>query len=200
MKDNEKKGWGIFAIILGGAALLELWIPFLSHWTFLLAIVGLILGAIGVFVNRKNTKFFALIGMLLSLEIVIVSLYTDFVRAKTINHTQKINHTVKQSHSKSSSKKPTKANTAGTNFKWTATYFDSIVDGVTTYDEIVTNVGDPDKTSDGREYDSQSKKDVSTEYCDWYLKDSSHKASVSIQFIKKHGTYIANYKVSSGLK
>ncbi|MGC4388772.1 hypothetical protein ABXW34_23285, partial [Streptococcus suis] len=73
--------------------------------------------------------------------------------------------------------------------------FDSIVDGTTTYDEIVAKVGEPNKTSTGTEYDFDSDADVPTKDCDWDLEDGSYTASVSIHFVEKNGTFVVDYKV-----
>ena len=207
-KASEKKVWGILAIVFGGIALLGSWIPILNNGSFILAIVGLILGVIGLIANRKNTKVLALIGTLLSLAAAVIVLYTQSVYTKSINDAQKSyeksSRSIESSYSKSSSieasKESAKASAADANFKWTDAYFDSIVDGTTTYDEIVAKVGEPNKTSTGTEYDFDSDGDVANKDCDWDLEDGSYTASLSIHFVEKNGSFVVDYKVGSGLK
>src|SRR5699024_1278565 len=85
-------------------------------------------------------------------------------------------------------------------FKWTDAYFDSIVDGTTTYDEIVATVGEPTTTSTDTDYDFDSDSEVPSMDCDWDLEDGSYYASVSIHFVQKNGTYVVDSKTGTGLK
>ncbi|AZF92358.1 immunity protein [Streptococcus phage CHPC879] len=89
---------------------------------------------------------------------------------------------------------------ADSKFKWTKAYFDSIVDGTTTYDEIVATVGEPNKTETDTDYDFDTDSKVPTKDCDWDLDDGSYDASVSIHFVQKNGTYVVDNKIGSGLK
>jgi len=51
---QENKIFGILAIILGAIALLGSWIPGINQISFLIAILALILGIVGLCINRKN--------------------------------------------------------------------------------------------------------------------------------------------------
>ena len=51
---QENKIFGILAIVLGAIALLGSWIPGINQISFLIAILALILGIVGLFINLKN--------------------------------------------------------------------------------------------------------------------------------------------------
>ena len=53
---QENKIFGILAIVLGAIALLGSWIPGINQISFLIAILALILGIVGLCLNRKNKK------------------------------------------------------------------------------------------------------------------------------------------------
>lgn len=54
---QENKIFGILAIVLGAIALLGSWIPGINQISFLIAILALILGIVGLCLNRKNKKY-----------------------------------------------------------------------------------------------------------------------------------------------
>lgn len=64
--NEERKVLGILAIIFGGLALLGSWMPIVNNFSFLLAVLALILGLIGLAINRKRPKLLATIGTVLS--------------------------------------------------------------------------------------------------------------------------------------
>ena len=55
-KKSEKKALGIIAIVLGVIALLGSWVPIFNNISFFLGLLALLLGLIGIFVNRKIQK------------------------------------------------------------------------------------------------------------------------------------------------
>lgn len=203
MKD-EKKVLGILAIVFGGIALVGSWLPILNNVSFVIAIVALILGVIALIVNRKNKKVLAIVGTCLSIASIIIVLVTQTMYSSAIDSASKefdkASSSIDADYSKSSSEDASKEAKADSNFKWTNAYFESIVDGTTTYDEIVSTVGQPNKTETDTDYDSDSDSDVPSKDCDWDLEDGSYDASVSIHFIQKNGTYVVDSKVGSGLK
>lgn len=207
MKD-EKKVLGILAIVFGGVALIGSWVPLLNNVSFYIAIISLILGVIALIVNRKNKKVLAIVGTCLSVASIIIVLVTQSIYGSALDNASKefdkTSSSVDADYSKSSSEEASKEASekakADSKFKWTKAYFDSIVDGTTTYDEIVATVGEPNKTETDTEYDFDTDSKVPTKDCDWDLDDGSYDASVSIHFVQKNGTYVVDNKTGSGLK
>lgn len=203
MKD-EKKVLGILAIVFGGIALIGSWVPILNNVSFFIAIVALILGVIALIVNRKNKKVLAIVGTCLSVASIIIVLATQSMYSNAIDNASKAidkaSSSIDADYSKSSSEKASKEAKADSNFKWTDAYFDSVVDGTTTYDEIVAAVGEPNTTKTDTDYDIDSDSNVPSKDCDWDLDNGSYYASVSIHFVQKNGTYVVDYKTGTGLK
>lgn len=203
MKD-EKRVLGILAIVFGGIALIGSWVPILNNVSFFIAIISLILGVIALIVNRKNKKVLAVVGTCLSIASIIIVLATQSMYSSAIDNASKAidkaSSSIDADYSKSSSEKASKEAKADSNFKWTDAYFDSVVKGTTTYDEIVATVGKPNKTETDTDYDIDSNSDVPAMDCDWDLEDGSYIASVSIHFIQKNGTYVVDDKTGMGLK
>ena len=203
MKD-EKKVLGILAIVFGGIALIGSWVPILNNVSFFIAIVALILAVIALIVNRKNKKVLAIVGTCLSVASIIIVLATQSMYSNAIDNASKAidkaSSSIDADYSKSSSEKASKEAKADSNFKWTDAYFDSVVDGTTTYDEIVATVGEPNTTKTDTDYDIDSDSNVPSKDCDWDLDNGSYYASVSIHFVQKNGTYVVDYKTGTGLK
>lgn len=203
MKD-EKRVLGILAIVFGGIALIGSWVPILNNVSFFIAIISLILGVIALIVNRKNKKVLAVVGTCLSIASIIIVLATQSMYSSAIDNASKAidkaSSSIDTDYSKSSSEKASKEAKADSNFKWTDAYFDSVVDGTTTYDEIVATVGEPNTTKTDTDYDIDSDSNVPSKDCDWDLDNGSYYASVSIHFVQKNGTYVVDYKTGTGLK
>ncbi|UVY22202.1 MAG: Sigma-M inhibitor [Bacteriophage sp.] len=203
MKD-EKRVLGILAIVFGGIALIGSWVPILNNVSFFIAIISLILGVIALIVNRKNKKVLAVVGTCLSIASIIIVLATQSMYSSAIDNASKAidkaSSSIDADYSKSSSEKASKEAKADSNFKWTDAYFDSVVDGTTTYDEIVATVGEPNTTKTDTDYDIDSDSNVPSKDCDWDLDNGSYYASVSIHFVQKNGTYVVDYKTGTGLK
>lgn len=51
---QKKSGLGIASLVLGIIAIVGSWIPILNNISFLLAVIGLILGIVGIFSIRKG--------------------------------------------------------------------------------------------------------------------------------------------------
>lgn len=203
MKD-EKKVLGILAIVFGGIALIGSWVPILNNVSFFIAIISLILGVIALIVNRKNKKVLAIVGNCLSIASIIIVLVTQTMYSSALDNASKAidkaSSSIDADYSKSSSEKASKEAKADSNFKWTDAYFDSIVDGTTTYDEVVATVGEPNTTKTDTDYDIDTDSKVPSKDCDWDLDNGSYYASVSIHFVQKNGTYVVDYKTGTGLK
>lgn len=203
MKD-EKRVLGILAIVFGGIALIGSWVPILNNVSFFIAIISLILGVIALIVNRKNKKVLAVVGTCLSIASIIIVLATQSMYSSAIDNASKAidkaSSSIDADYSKSSSEKASKEAKADSNFKWTDAYFDSVVDGTTTYNEIVATVGEPNTTKTDTDYDIDSDSNVPSKDCDWDLDNGSYYASVSIHFVQKNGTYVVDYKTGTGLK
>ena len=178
--------------------------PILNNVSFFIAIISLILGVIALIVNRKNKKVLAVVGTCLSIASIIIVLATQSMYSSAIDNASKAidkaSSSIDADYSKSSSEKASKEAKADSNFKWTDAYFDSVVDGTTTYDEIVATVGEPNTTKTDTDYDIDSDSNVPSKDCDWDLDNGSYYASVSIHFVQKNGTYVVDYKTGTGLK
>lgn len=159
---------------------------------------------IALIVNRKNKKVLAIVGTCLSVASIIIVLVTQSMYSSAIDNTSKAidkaSSSIDAEYSKSSSEEASKEAEADAKFKWTDAYFDSIVDGTTTYDEIVATVGEPNTTRTDTDYDADTDSEVPSKDCDWDLEDGSYYASVSIHFVQKNGTYVVDSKTGSGLK
>lgn len=64
--NEERKVLGILAIIFGAIALFGSWMPIINNLSFVIAILALILGLIGLAINRKRPKMLAIIGTVLA--------------------------------------------------------------------------------------------------------------------------------------
>ena len=76
---QENKIFGILAIILGAIALLGSWIPGINQISFLIAILALILGIVGLCINRKNKKVLAIIGTILSVASIVFAVGSQVI-------------------------------------------------------------------------------------------------------------------------
>ena len=76
---QENKIFGILAIVLGAIALLGSWIPGINQISFLIAILALILGIVGLCINRKNKKVLAIIGTILSVASIVFAVGSQVI-------------------------------------------------------------------------------------------------------------------------
>ena len=82
---QERKVLGILAIIFGGIALLGSWMPIINNFSFILAVLALIFGLIGLALNRKRPKTLAIIGTVLSVVSIAIVLATQAMYAKSLD-------------------------------------------------------------------------------------------------------------------
>lgn len=129
---QENKIFGILAIILGAIALLGSWIPGINQISFLIAILALILGIVGLCINRKNKKVLAIIGTILSVASIVFAVGSQVI----YNQIQK--NAVQNAASTNQSEEE---------FTWTREQFDALKQGDilqrgaggTNYDDIKKN-------------------------------------------------------------
>ncbi|HGC8900114.1 TPA: hypothetical protein ACG5JH_001444 [Streptococcus agalactiae] len=201
MEQSEKKVLAIIAIVIGAIALISSWMPFINNGSFVIAIIALIIGVFALFFNRKRKKTLTYVSIIISILAMIIVLVTQSMYGKVIDTASKSFET---SYSKSSSIEASssraKVKNADTKFKWSESYFNSLVKGQTTYDEVVAKVGKPNSVSDSTDYDIETDAEVPSKDCGWDLNDGSYYANVSIHFIQKNGVLVIDSKSSNGLK
>jgi len=113
--EQERKVLGILAIIFGGIALIGSWMPIINNLSFIIAILALILGVIGLFVNKKRPKTLAIIGTVIAVVSMAIVLGTQAMYAKSLDNLSKDieKTTISTSSSNETSKKEEK-----TKFNW----------------------------------------------------------------------------------
>ena len=74
--NEERKVLGILAIIFGAIALFGSWMPIINNLSFVIAILALILGFIGLAINRKRPKMLAIIGTVLAVVSMVIVIAT----------------------------------------------------------------------------------------------------------------------------
>ena len=149
---QERKVLGILAIIFGGLALLGSWMPIVNNFSFILAVLALILGLIGLAVNRKRPKLLAIIGSVLATVSIAIVLVTQAMYAKTLNEVGK---DVEKAVSSASSSIESSQKQEDAKFNWTKEQFDALVTGDimnfgaggSKYDDIVKEHGEPSDTN-----------------------------------------------------
>ena len=196
---QESKVLGILAIIFGAIALLGSWVPIINNISFLFAIVALIFGIIGLFVNRKRPKTLAIIGTVLSIVSIAIVLGTQAMYSKSLDEVSK---SVEQSVSSSTSSIESSQKEEGDKFNWTKEQFDALVTGDITnrgaggskYDDIVKEHGEPSDTTTSTIDDYESKTISYTSF------GTKYKA-VILTFAKQDdGTFLLTSKVGNGLE
>ena len=75
--NEERKVLGILAIIFGAIALFGSWMPIINNLSFVIAILALILGLIGLAINRKRPKMLAIIGTVLAVVSMVIVIATQ---------------------------------------------------------------------------------------------------------------------------
>lgn len=184
---QENKIFGILAIILGAIALLGSWIPGINQISFLIAILALILGIVGLFINRKNKKVLAIIGTILSVASIVFAVGSQVI----YNQIQK--NAVQNAASTNQSEEE---------FTWTKEQFDALKQGDilkqgaggTNYEDVIKEHGKPSKESTTKKKDRENKV-VS------YVAPGNNIKSVTLTFDKQEdGSYLLISKVSMGLE
>ena len=198
MKNAEKKIWGILAIIFGVFALLGSWVPLLNNLSFIIAIPALILGIIGLIINRKNTKTLAIVGIVLSVVSIAVVLGTQAMYSKALDEAGKaVEKSAKEIETSISSSQAE----VDSQFKWNKADFDALTvgDSITgvggaNYDEVVAKFGEPQTSTESTSGDYTSK------FIDYDTVGGSEYKSVSLHFVKQEdGTWLLSYKNATGL-
>lgn len=196
---QERKVLGILAIIFGGLALLGSWIPIINNFSFILAVLALIFGLIGLALNRKRPKTLAIVGTVLSVVSIAIVLATQAMYAKSLD---KIGKDVEQAVSSASSSIESSQKEEDAKFNWTKEQFDALQvgdiinygAGGTNYDDVASVHGEPNNvtTSSVNDHDSKT---VS------YTSTGSKYKSVILSFSKQDdGSFLLTSKVSSGLE
>ena len=184
---QENKIFGILAIVLGAIALLGSWIPGINQISFLIAILALILGIVGLCLNRKNKKVLAIIGTVLSVASIVFAVGSQVI----YNQIQK-----------NAAQDTVSTNQAEEEFTWTKEQFDALKQGDilqrgaggTNYDDVIKEHGQPSKESTTKKKDRENKV-IS------YVAPGNNIKSVTLTFDKQEdGSYLLISKVSMGLK
>lgn len=195
----EKKVLGILSIVFGAIALIGSWVPLLNNLSFIIAIPALILGIIGLIVNRKNKKTLAIIGTILSIVAMAIVLWTQSIYGKAIDDASKefdksvakVEKEIKEDQEK-----------ADAQFTWTKADFDALTVGDTltgaggaNYNDIVAKYGQPQTESESTSGDYSSK------YVDYNTMGGTDYKSVSLQFVKQADeSWLLSYKSSTGVE
>nr|DAS01030.1 MAG TPA: putative beta-lactamase inhibitor protein.1, putative beta-lactamase inhibitor protein [Caudoviricetes sp.] len=197
--EQERKVLGILAIIFGGIALIGSWMPIINNLSFIIAILALILGVIGLFVNKKRPKTLAIIGTVIAVVSMAIVLGTQAMYAKSLDNLSKDieKTTISTSSSNETSKKEEK-----TKFNWTKEQFDALKQGDiinngaggTNYDDVIREHGEPSDTNTTTVNDHENKTISYTSF-DKGLK------SVVLSFAKQEdGSFLLISKVATGLE
>ena len=196
---QERKVLGILAIIFGGLALLGSWMPIINNFSFILAILALIFGLIGLALNRKRPKTLAIIGTVLSVVSIAIVLVTQAMYAKSLD---KIGKDVEQAVSSASSSIESSQKEEDAKFNWTKEQFDALVTGDianrgaggSKYDDIVKEHGEPSDTNTSTVNDHENKT-IS------YTSIGTKYKAVILSFAKQDdGTFLLITKVGNGLE
>lgn len=196
---QERKVLGILAIIFGGIALLGSWMPIINNFSFILAVLALIFGLIGLALNRKRPKTLAIIGTVLSVVSIAIVLATQAMYAKSLD---KIGKDVEQAVSSASSSIESSQKEEDAKFNWTKEQFDALVTGDITnrgaggsnYEDIVKEHGEPSDTNTSTVNDHENKT-IS------YTSIGTKYKAVILSFAKQDdGTFLLITKVGNGLE
>ena len=208
MKQEEYKTLGILAVIFGAGALLSSRIPIINSLSFLLGIVALILGVIGIGLNLQNQKTLAMIGSsfgLISIIIVLISqllftpIFADFIRGYRSSSNYLMEEPTNEDWPNSIIDEEEEEEEI---FTWTQEQFDALIEGDpsnqgqggTNYSDIIREHGIPDSESESN-LDNQETKRIS------YLSLGSPSKAVVLNFVKqKNGQFLLIHKFSIGLE
>lgn len=197
--EQERKVLGILAIIFGGIALIGSWMPIINNLSFIIAILALILGVIGLFVNKKRPKTLAIIGTVIAVVSMAIVLGTQAMYAKSLDNLSK---DIEQSVTSTSSSSDSSQKQEDTKFNWTKKQFDALVTGDianrgaggSKYDDIIKEHGEPSDTNTTTVNDYENKTISYTSF------DKEYK-SVILSFAKQEdGSFLLVTKVATGLE
>lgn len=197
--EQERKVLGILAIVFGGIALIGSWMPIINNLSFIIAILALILGIIGLFINKKRPKTLAIIGTVIAVVSMAIVLITQSMYANALNNVSKNVETAVSSANSSieSSKKEDE-----TKFNWTKEQFDALKQGDiinrgaggTNYNDVISEHGKPTDENTTSVNDHENKT-IS------YTSMGKKYKSVILTFSKQDdGSFLLTSKVSTGLE
>lgn len=197
--EQERKVLGILAIVFGGIALVGSWMPIINNLSFIIAILALILGIIGLFINKKRQKTLAIIGTAIAVVSMAIVLITQSMYANALNNVSKNVETAVSSANSSieSSKKEEEAK-----FNWTKEQFDALKQGDiinngaggTNYDDVIREHGKPNDETTSSVNDHESKT-IS------YISMGNKYKNVILTFSKQDdGSFLLTSKISTGLE
>lgn len=197
--EQERKVLGILAIVFGGIALIGSWMPIINNLSFIIAILALILGIIGLFINKKRPKTLAIIGTVIAVVSMAIVLITQTMYARTLNNVSKDVETAVSSANSSieASKKEDE-----TKFNWTKEQFDALKQGDiinrgaggTNYNDVISEHGKPTDENTTSVNDHENKT-IS------YTSMGKKYKSVILTFSKQDdGSFLLTSKVSTGLE
>ncbi len=197
--EQERKVLGILAIVFGGIALVGSWMPIINNLSFIIAILALILGIIGLFINKKRQKTLAIIGTAIAVVSMAIVLITQAMYARALNNVSKDVETAVSSANSSieSSKKEEEAK-----FNWTKEQFDALKQGDiindgaggTSYDDVIREHGKPTDETTASVNDHESKT-IS------YVSMGNKYKNVILTFSKQDdGSFLLTSKISTGLE
>ncbi|ETI82447.1 MAG: hypothetical protein Q618_VCMC00001G0028 [Varibaculum cambriense DORA_20] len=89
---QKKSGLGIASLVLGIIAIVGSWIPILNNISFLLAIIGLILGIVGIFSIRKGKvggKGLTIAAVVINVIAIVIVICTQWVFGKALDEATK---------------------------------------------------------------------------------------------------------------
>ena len=89
---QKKSGLGIASLVLGIVAIVGSWIPILNNISFLLAIIGLILGIVGIFSIRKGKvggKGLTIAAIVINVIAIVIVVCTQWVFGKALDEATK---------------------------------------------------------------------------------------------------------------
>ena len=197
--EQERKVLGILAIIFGGIALLGSWMPIINNLSFIIAILALILGIIGLFINKKRQKILAIIGTVIAVVSMAIVLITQTMYARALNNVSKDVETAVSSANSSieASKKEDE-----TKFNWTKEQFDALKQGDiinrgaggTNYNDVISEHGKPtdENTTSVNDHENKTLS---------YTSVGKKYKSVILTFSKQDdGSFLLTSKVSTGLE
>lgn len=197
--EQERKVLGILAIVFGGIALIGSWMPIINNLSFIIAILALILGIIGLFINKKRPKTLAIIGTVIAVVSMAIVLITQTMYARALNNVSKDVETAVSSANSSieASKKEDE-----TKFNWTKEQFDDLKQGDiinrgaggTNYNDVISEHGKPTDENTTSVNDHENKT-IS------YTSMGKKYKSVILTFSKQDdGSFLLTSKISTGLE
>lgn len=197
--NEERKVLGILAIIFGAIALFGSWMPIINNLSFVIAILALILGLIGLAINRKRPKMLAIIGTVLAVVSMVIVIATQLMYARALNNVAK---NVEETVSSVSSSIESSQKEEDAKFNWTKEQFDALVTGDimnfgaggSNYDDIIKEHGEPSDTNTSS-VNNHENKTIS------YTALGTKYKSVVLSFSKQDdGTFLLTTKVATGLE